>query len=51
MKCKIPITVLDKSTGKRSEKEVTTWAQYVTFEAERQFAQLKNQALMYGQAT
>ncbi len=50
MKCKIPITVLDKSTGKRSEKEVTTWAQYVTFEAERQFAQLKNQALMYGQS-
>ncbi len=50
MRCKIPVTVLDKATGKRHEKEVSSWAQYVLWEAEQQFAQLKNQALVYGQS-
>lgn len=50
MKCKIPVTVLDKSTGKRAEKEVGLWGQYVQWETERQFAQQKNRVLVYGQS-
>lgn len=48
MRCSLPLMILDKSTGKRQERNVKTWGQYVLWECERQFQTLKNQTLCYG---
>ena len=46
----IPVVKRDKATGKISHTTVNHWMQYVDYELERQFADSKNKALVYGRS-
>ena len=46
----LPVLVRSKTTGKCEEKRISRWMDYVDFEFERQFADAKNKALVYGRS-
>ena len=46
----LPLTYRNKSTGKVETKRVTHFMDWVDFEFERQFAEMKNRALVWGRS-
>ena len=46
----LPVVCRNKSTGKCEERRITRWMDYVDFEFERQFAEDKNRAVVWGRS-
>lgn len=46
----LPVQTRSRTTGKVETKRITRWMDYVDFEFERQYADMKNRALVYGRS-
>ena len=46
----LPVMTRNKATGKVEEKRISRWMAYVDYEIERQFAEMKNRALVWGRS-
>lgn len=46
----LPVVTRSKTTGKCEERRISRWMDYVDFEFEREFAEMKNRALVWGRS-